>query len=427
MSTKINLKRILTRFALVLPLTLLIMGAVPVIYFGRIYLAGYLHGASVKITITPPVAPAVSRPPEAGAAVPPAQPVAAIQLTPVVGGLNQPVYLTHADGGRLFIVEKGGLIRVAEGGQLLPQPFLDISDLVGSDGVEQGLFSVAFHPEYASNGRFFVNYTNNDGHSVIARYLVSPDDPNQANESSATTLLMVGQPFELHNGGQLQFGPDGYLYIGLGDGGTTGDFFGFAQKTSDLLGNILRLDVDSDDLYAIPADNPYVDDDDRRNEIWAIGLRNPWRFSFDRLTGDLYIADVGQFTWEEVNFQPAGSSGGENYGWDILEGAHCYDKESCQMEGFAIPVAEYNHAEGGCAITGGYVYRGSQFPILAGNYFFADYCSGVIWSLVRLADNTWVKNRVYDSNYTISSFGEDAAGELYVLDLTSGSIYQLQP
>ncbi len=265
---------------------------------------------------------------------------------------------------------------------MLPTPFLDISDRVESGSSERGLLSVAFHPDYAENGRFFVNYTNKDGDTVISRFQVTAD-PNVADAATETILLTIPQPFPNHNGGQLQFGPDGYLYVGMGDGGAAADPQGNGQNEGTLLGAMLRLDVDgvsAEANYAVPADNPFINSEGR-NEIWATGVRNPWRFSFDRLTGDLFIADVGQNIWEEVNFQPANSSGGENYGWDIMEGMHCFSDDACDSSGTVLPIYDYQHENGRCSITGGYVYRGQQFPALTGNYFFGDYCTGEIWAL----------------------------------------------
>jgi glucose/arabinose dehydrogenase len=236
----------------------------------------------------------------------------------------------------------------------------------------------------------------------------------------------LGQPYANHNGGQLHFGPDGYLYIGVGDGGSAGDPENNGQNPSTLLGTVLRIDVNGVEPYGIPATNPFLEDPEKADEIWAWGLRNPWRFSFDRLTGDMYLSDVGQRMWEEINFQPADSPGGENYGWNILEGEHCYETNNCEPLGMTYPVTEYSHSFG-CSITGGYVYRGTEFPSLTGNYFFADYCTGNIWSLVRQPDGSWSQALVLESGRTISSFGEDAAGNLYILDHTTGEILQIQP
>ncbi len=350
--------------------------------------------------------------------------LAEIILEPIVqGGLTHPTYLTHAGDDRLFVVEQPGRIRIIQNGQLLDRPFLDITSKVTSQGTEQGLFSVAFHPAYKTNGQFFVDYTRiGDGATVIERYTVSKLDPNQADALSAQEILVIAQPEPNHNGGQLQFGPDGYLYIGMGDGGGQGDPHGGqgnGQNLKVLLGKLLRIDVTNQNTYAVPADNPFGD------EIWAYGLRNPWRFSFDRATGDLYIADVGQDTYEEVDFQPAASHGGENYGWRIMEGRHCYSPVAgCKQTGLTLPVAEYTHDEGGCAITGGYVYRGQQSPALQGQYFFADYCTGYIWSLQHAGDQ-WQMDKRLNSDMRISSFGEDVNGEVYVID-HDGGVYHLK-
>ena len=331
----------------------------------------------------------------------------------IVSGLARPVDLQADGSGRLFIIEKAGRIRILQDGQLLEQPFLDITDRVGSDGNEQGLLGMAFHPEYVQNGRFFVNYTNNSGDTEIVRFQVSTD-PNSADPNSELKLIGVDQPFPNHNGGVLAFGPDGYLYAGLGDGGSAGDPFGNAQQTNTLLGKILRIDVDSAEPYAVPADNPFG------NEVWAYGLRNPWRLSFDKATGDLYIGDVGQNAWEEIDYLPAGSAGGTNFGWDQREGAHDY--EGSASAEFTEPVAEYSHQEGGCSVTGGYVYRGSM-PEWNGVYLYGDYCTGLIWGLIQ-SNNGWEKQQLFDVDVTITSFGQDDAGEIYLLS-DDGSIYRL--
>jgi glucose/arabinose dehydrogenase len=346
-----------------------------------------------------------------------------IDLKPIVqSGLVRADYLTHAGDDRLFVVEQPGRIRIIKDGQLLDQPFLDITGKVTTDSNEQGLLSVAFHPDYATNGQFWVNYTQQrTGNTVIERYTVSRDDPDRADAQSGKAILMIDQPEANHNGGLVMFGPDGYLYIGMGDGGGRGDqhgSIGNGQDLGALLGKMLRIDVTNQDTYAIPPDNPFG------NEIWSYGLRNPWRFSFDRTTGDLYIADVGQNAYEEVNFQPASSTGGENYGWRIMEASHCYNpQEGCDQAGLILPIAEYSHKVGGCSVTGGYVYRGSQYPAMQGVYFFADYCTGYIWSLQRSSDQ-WQMTKRLESGAQISSFGEDANGELYVID-HGGAVYQL--
>jgi glucose/arabinose dehydrogenase len=342
----------------------------------------------------------------------------------VADGLDQPVQVVDpGDGsGRLFVVEQPGRIRIVRDGQVVPESLLDITDLVGCCG-ERGLLSVAFHPDYANNGYVFIDYTDRNGDTVVARYQVSTTDPNRVDVASAETILVVDQPAANHNGGLLLFGPtDGYLYIGLGDGGGGNGQNG--QDLSTLLGKILRIDVDktSDDLrYAIPPDNPFVDEPGARPEIWALGLRNPWRFSFDRDTADLWIGDVGSATYEEVDYQPVASPGGENYGWDLMEGTACRVDEGC--DGFVVPVSGFDHDEG-CVVTGGYAYRGSALPDLRGVYLFADYCSGRVWGLVRDASNAWIRLGPVETGLRISSFGEDASGELYVVDI-QGGIYRL--
>ena len=333
----------------------------------------------------------------------------------VLSGLQRPVDLQHAgDGsGRLFVVEKPGRIRIAQEYQLLDEPFLDITARVGDDGNEQGLLGLAFHPRYAENGLFYVNYTDNNGDTVIARYRVTAD-PNIADPNSEAVLLNVEQPFGNHNGGVLDFGPDGYLYAGLGDGGSAGDPLGNAQKLDTFLGKILRLDVDNGEPYAIPADNPFG------NEIWAYGLRNPWRMSFD-ISGDLFIGDVGQNQWEEIDVIPAGSPGGQNFGWNILEGTHSY--AGVPQDGLVPPVAEYNHQQG-CSVTGGYVYRG-QMREWWGIYFYGDYCSGKVWGLVNV-DGQWQTQVLYETGVLITSFGVDEAGEVYIVT-DKGQVLRLIP
>jgi glucose/arabinose dehydrogenase len=341
----------------------------------------------------------------------------------VADGLERPVGLFNAgDGsGRLFVLEQPGTIRIIKEGEVLPTPFLDIVDRVGSGGSEQGLLGLAFHPNYAENGHFYVNYTDRNGNTVIARFSVS-DNPDQADPASEVQLLGVEQPFGNHNGGMLAFGPDGYLYLGLGDGGSAGDPFGNAQSLSTLLGKILRIDVDDGDPYAIPPDNPFASGGGRP-EIWAYGLRNPWRFSFDLLTNDLYIGDVGQNQWEEIDFLPAGSPGGANFGWNYREGAHPYEGSPPAGLNLIDPVAEYDHSQG-CSVTGGYVYRGQDLPDWSGVYLYGDYCSGLVWGLLHLPDGSWQNARLFESGARITSFGQDQAGEIYLVDY-QGGIYRL--
>lgn len=357
----------------------------------------------------------------------PAAPVTSISLERVTAyNFLRPTYLTHAGDERLFVTEQQGVIRIIQDGQVLPEPFLYIVNQVGSAQNEQGLLSVAFHPRYAENGRFFVNYTNRNGDTVVSRWQVSATNPNVADYGSELILLTIRQPYANHNGGQIKFGPDGYLYVGMGDGGAANDPLRAGQDLNTLLGKILRLDVDfNPDGYAIPADNPFLNNDAARNEIWAYGVRNPWRFSFDRLTGDMFMADVGQNLWEEIHWQPAGSPGGENYGWNIMEGNHCFGASSCDQSGLELPIFEYGHDQG-CSVTGGYVSRNLEDLSLYGNYFLADYCRGTVWSLFAQGDGAWTANVVYQGAGNVSSFGEDVNGAIYILD-HAGGVYRIRP
>lgn len=349
---------------------------------------------------------------------------AAYAWVEVANGFNGPILLTHpGDGsGRLFVVEQPGVIKVIENGVTFEQPFLDINAEVGNGGNEQGLLGLAFHPDFQNNGFFYVNYTGVDGNTVISRFHVSAD-PNVGDPASETHLLDVHQPYENHNGGNLVFGPDGYLYIGLGDGGSGGDPQGNGQNLDALLGKMLRIDVDTAEPYGIPADNPFANGGGAP-EVWAFGLRNPWRYSFDRLTGDLYLADVGQGSWEEVNFLPAGIVGGSNFGWNYFEGSHAYQGTPPEGARFIAPVAEYDHGSG-CSVTGGFVYRGALLPEWQGIYFYGDFCSGEVMGLFQQPDGTWINQLLYSLDAYITSFGEDEAGEIYLVD-RSGAIYQLQ-
>ena len=350
-----------------------------------------------------------------------------IEAKIIIAGLANPVAITHAgdSSGRLFITLQGGQIIIYEGTQVLPTPFLDITSLVSAGG-ERGLLSTAFHPDYASNGFLYLNYTDMNGDTVVARYSVSAD-PSAADPNSASILLTITQPFGNHNGGQLHFGPDGYLYIGMGDGGSGGDPQNNAQNLSTLLGKILRIDVDSGVPFTIPPDNPFLGNPGALGEIWALGLRNPWRFSFDRLTGDLFIADVGQSSWEEVNFQPVISPGGENYGWRLMEGNHCFNPSTnCSNGALTLPILEYDHSIG-CSITGGYRYRGTQNAPLEGIYFYGDFCTGRIWGASEDGSGGWATTELLDTGFLISAFGEDQAGEIYFAHRSSsdGAIYQI--
>jgi glucose/arabinose dehydrogenase len=345
-----------------------------------------------------------------------------IGLDPVVNGLSNPVYITHAgDGsGRLFIVEQAGRILIFQNGSLLTVPFLDIRGRVASGG-EKGLLSVAFHPDYVTNRRFFINYTANrpDLKTIVAEYQTRADNPNVA-DPNERVVLQIDQPFENHNGGQLQFGPDGYLYIGMGDGGSGGDPQGNGQNQGSLLGKLLRIDIDHGSPFAVPPDNPLLRDSDA-DEIWAYGFRNPWRFSFDRVNGRLFLADVGQSSFEEVDIVDRGG----NYGWNIMEGAHCFSPPAgCISTGMELPINEYDHSLGN-SVTGGYVYRGKKYPALAGTYLFGDFGSSRIWGLAETNRETWIRTELFRPGFNISSFGEDESGEIYVVDY-GGTIYRIR-
>ena len=389
---------------------------------------------SVVATITPQAAPTIVAPPQTESpptvdsateppVISPTEMTAAnantfpntdnYQWTLIASGLSRPVDIQSAyDGtGRLFIVEKYGVIRVYENGQLLDQPFLDISDRVGDESNEQGLLGLAFVPN--SSGVLFVNYTDNNGNTVISRVLWD----QVANPLSEKDLLHVEQPYPNHNGGALAIGPDGYLYIALGDGGLAGDPHKNGQNTNSLLGKILRIDIsdlNNPNNYSIPADNPFG------NEVWAYGLRNPWRISFDRVTGDLWIGDVGQGDWEEIDYLPAGSAGGANFGWSVMEGSYGYD--GVAQPGMLLPAAEYSHNEGGCSVTGGYVYRGAMTE-WNGIYLYGDYCTGKIWGLI-LSNGQWQSQVLFEAGETITTFGQDEFGEIYFAS-DSGNVYRL--
>jgi len=344
-----------------------------------------------------------------------------------IATVPSPVTIANAADGtnRLFVVEQSGQIHIIQNGNLLTTPFLTITARVSCCG-ERGLLGLAFPPGFASKQYFYVNYTNTNGNTVISRFRLT-SNPNVADPNSEQIVLTIAQPFSNHNGGQLQFGPDGYLYIGMGDGGSSGDPQNRAQNPAELLGKILRIDSESNlTQYQIPPTNPFVGNSAYRPEIWAMGLRNPWRFSFDRDTGDLLIADVGQNQWEELNWQSALSNGGENYGWRIMEGTHCFNPASgCIQTGLTLPIAEYNHSLG-CSITGGYRYRGLQFPNLYGVYLYGDYCSGRVWGL-RTQGSSWETTQLTQTPYQITTFGENEQGELFVADYTSGTIYHIMP
>ncbi|HVS03589.1 MAG TPA: PQQ-dependent sugar dehydrogenase [Thermoanaerobaculia bacterium] len=350
----------------------------------------------------------------------------AVALAPVAPGLRQPLFVTHAGdrSDRLFVVEQGGLIRVVRDGRLLPEPFLDASAWLDSSRGERGLLGLAFAPDYPTSGRFFIAHTA-PGPRVRIAALRRSRDSDRADAASAATVLAMDDPASNHNGGMIAFGPDGYLWVGTGDGGSAGDPWDNARDTGSLLGKILRLDV-SRQPYAIPPDNPFARGGGRP-EVWAYGLRNPWRFSFDRRTGELWIGDVGQNAWEEIDVEDPAAGGGLHYGWKTMEGRHCFSpRRGCDSEGLHLPVYEYGHDEG-CSVTGGYVYRGSAIPALVGSYLFADYCSGTVWSLVRDSAGEATVRVLLDSGLSVSSFGEDEAGELYLCDHRGGTVYRLVP
>lgn len=337
------------------------------------------------------------------------------ELQQFATGFSSPIGIANAGDDRLFVIQQGGQIRILNAdGTINQTPFLNVSSIISSGG-ERGLLGLAFHPDYETNGRFFINYTNSAGNTVIARYEVS-DNPDIA-ETTGTVILTIDQPFSNHNGGDIHFGPDGYLWISMGDGGSGGDPNNNGQNINSLLGKMLRINVDGDG-YTSPADNPFVGTDGA-DEIWSYGLRNAWRFSFDRETGDVWIADVGQNAIEEINHEPS-TAAGLNYGWRCYEGNNTYNNSGCAaQETMTFPVATYNHSGGRCSITGGYVYRGSMYPNLTGKYFFADYCSGEVgW-----VDSDHNLEFLTDTNYFIPAFGEGADGELYVAG--NSSIYKI--
>jgi glucose/arabinose dehydrogenase len=361
---------------------------------------------------------------------------AQLDVVEIASGLAAPLYLCSPPGdtNRLFICEQNsGQIKIIKNGVVLGTPFLDIGAIASSGG-ERGLLGLAFHPNYfgpgTGQGNFYVNYTDNSGNTVIRGYTVSAN-PDVADAGTFTTIFTLAQPFSNHNGGCLQFGPDGKLYTGTGDGGSANDPGNRAQNTTNNLGKMLRFDVDIAAPY-IPADNPFVGVGGTNDEIWAIGMRNPWRFSFDRQTGDLWIGDVGQGAREEVDFEPAGSGGGFNYGWRCMEGTVCTGMSGCTCNsGVVLPVDEYTHGGGNCSITGGYRYRGSDMPSMVGRYFYADYCADNVWSVQFNGSTISDKiNHEVDlaipGTVSITSFGEDANGELYIVDASGGQIYKVQ-
>lgn len=350
-----------------------------------------------------------------------------LHISLLAKGFGGVMAIKHAGDNRLFVAEQIGIIKILhKNGTINSSPFLDISSKVRNSG-EQGLLGLAFHPQYKENGYFFVNYIDNSQKTVVARYQVSSTDSSLANPLSETILLNINQPFTNHNGGDLNFGPDGYLYISSGDGGSGGDPQNNSQNITNLLGKILRIDVNNTSPglnYAIPNGNPFADGaEGKADEIWSYGLRNPWRFSFDKQTGDMWIADVGQNAYEEIDFEPNNSVGGKNYGWRCFEGTHAYNSTNCDGGMYTPPVYEYAHDQG-CSITGGYVYRGNKYPLLIGRYLYIDFCSGKLWSLKKNG-NDWVNELLYqNSTRNFTTFGEDTNGELYMGTL-NGEIYKI--
>ncbi len=338
----------------------------------------------------------------------------------ITSGFSRPLGMTDAGNNDLYIVEQGGLIKVFRNGQVLTTHFLDLSDRVGAQANEQGLLGLALDADYLTNRIFYLNYTNKKGDTIISRFTANADFET-ADADSEQVLMVIAQPYANHNGGNIVFGPDGYLYIGMGDGGSGGDPQGNAQNPERLLGKMLRIAVRNQELYAIPADNPFANGGGR-SEIFAVGLRNPWRFSFDSKTGDLWIADVGQGDWEEINLA-VGNLPGINYGWDYREGKHAFEGSPPADLELIDPILEYDHSVG-CSVTGGYVYRGQEFPEFYGVYLYGDYCSGVVWGAIRGEDDTWISEPLFSTGVNISSFGQDLDGEVYLIAHT-GDIYQL--
>lgn len=396
-----------------------------------------LGAASNRSALAEPIEPRSQPVPRATSSAPAASSAFTIELALVTSGLNNPVHVTHAgdNSGRLFVIEQAGKVRVIKNGVLLPAPFLDITAQV-SCCFEQGLLSIAFDPQFSTTGVFYLNYTNLAGNTVVARYTVADAAADVASVVSSQPVITIDQPEANHNGGQLQFGPnDDYLYIGMGDGGGGGDQHGpngNAQNPAELLGKMLRLNVRGVPTYTIPPTNPFTQTAGYRPEIWALGVRNPWRFSFDRANGDLYIGDVGQNCWEEIDYQPGNSAGGQNYGWRQMEGLRPFNVnnfDDCFQPpiapaGLTLPVAVYDRTAG-AAVSGGYVYRGQQYPQLQGVYFYADYSFGNVWSMVQTSPGVWSSELELNAGFNVSSFGEDQSGELYVTGRNTGGVYRV--
>jgi glucose/arabinose dehydrogenase len=400
-----------------------ILAAVALLAIAAFALRRSLADASGMLAPAGEVPAALRQPAARPAAAPGA---GAVALVEVARGFRHPLLVTHAgDGsGRLFVVEQGGRIRVVRGGRVEPEPFLDVSRRHDTAGGERGLLGLAFAPDFAESGTFYIAHTAPGPEVRVVRYRVPRGAP-RADPGSAETVLAMEDPASNHNGGGIVFGPDGYLWVGTGDGGRAGDPWDNARDRRSLLGKMLRLDV-SRPPYAVPPDNPWARGG-ARPEIWAIGLRNPWRFSFDRATGELWIGDVGQFAWEEIDVEDPKRGGGLHYGWRTMEGRHCFDpRKGCDPEGLHPPIHEYGHDEG-CSVTGGYVYRGRAFPALAGTYLFGDFCTGTLWGLTRDAEGRPAVRVLAETGLAISSFGEDEAGEVYLCDHAGGAVFRIGP
>ena len=346
---------------------------------------------------------------------------AQVRLVKVVGDLSSPVLIKSAKDGtkRLFIIEKDGVIKILSKGKIKTKNFLDISKLT-SKASEQGLLGLAFHPRYKKNRKFYVNYTDRAGATRVVEYQTQRNNPDVADPRQKKLIIKIAQPYENHNGGTIEFGPDKYLYIGTGDGGAAGDPENRASNLKSLLGKMLRVDVNTKKSYLIPKSNPFIKNTEARPEIYAYGLRNPWKFSFDRLSGKLFLGDVGQSSFEEIDIIHSGG----NYGWRTMEGFSCYEAESCDQSKYIYPIADYGRDEG-TSVTGGYVYRGNKIPELKGNYIFGDFAMGRIWKLTEQTNGSWQKELLLRTNLFISSFGEDVDGELLLVDF-QGAVYRFE-
>lgn len=356
---------------------------------------------------------------------PPRDDLDTVLLSLVASDFDQPVVITSLpdESTYLFVAERSGRIYRLDVGSGTREMFLDLSDIVSTSGLEQGLLGMAFHPNYPQDRRVFVNFVDSDWNTIVASIRSASSAGNVYHKDLVTVILSIPQPFNNHNGGMVTFGPDGYLYVGTGDGGSRNDPYGYGQDLNSLLGKILRIDVDGGEPYAVPDTNPFANTDNARSEIFSYGLRNPWRFSFDVETGDLWIADVGQNRYEEINFVPAKSYDARNFGWSDTEGPECFNDAECNPDAYTLPVSYYDTKDG-CAITGGYVYRGDSNSSLYGTYVFADFCNGKLFS-VSNSNGRWSRELLIDSELRISSLGQDADKELYVVDFKSGGVYRL--